>query len=67
MNFGKLGVVVGFMVMGMLLTVLDIAAAEYLCFGKLEPFLLCFVAGTTFSPLAECWQSRPPPSSDRWR
>ena len=59
-NYGKPGVVIGFMLIGMLLTVLDIAAAEYLHVGRLEPFLLCFVAGTTFLTRGGVLAVKPP-------
>jgi hypothetical protein len=59
-NFGKPGVFFGFVAIGMLLSVLDIAAAEYLYLGKFEEFLLCFVAGTTLLTVGGVLAESPP-------
>ncbi|HEV8060310.1 MAG TPA: hypothetical protein VGP68_10575 [Gemmataceae bacterium] len=59
-NYGKTGVLIGFTIIGILLSVLDIAAAEYLYLGRLEEFLLCFVAGSTFLTVGGVLAESPP-------
>lgn len=44
-NFGSLGVIIGFMVMGVLVTMLDQLAAERLAWGDLHGFVLFFLPG----------------------
>ena len=44
-NFGTLGVVLGFMFMGILVTTLDLAAAERLAVNDLHGFVLWFLPG----------------------
>ena len=46
-NFGEAGVLLGFAVLGALLSTLDFAAGEHLRSGNLEAFLLCYVPGQT--------------------
>ena len=44
-NFGTLGVIVGFLVMGVLVTAMDAAAAERLAMNNLHGFALWFLPG----------------------
>jgi hypothetical protein len=44
-NFGTLGVVLGFFMMGVLVTILDLAAAERLALNNLHGFVLWFLPG----------------------
>jgi hypothetical protein len=44
-NFGTLGVVLGFLVMGVLVTTVDLAAAERLALNNLHGFVLWFLPG----------------------
>jgi hypothetical protein len=44
-NFGTLGVIIGFLFVGVLVTVLDVAAAERLAMNNLHGFVLWFLPG----------------------
>ena len=44
-NFGTLGVVIGFIVMGATVTILDLMAAEHLARGDLQRFVLWYLPG----------------------
>jgi hypothetical protein len=47
-NFGTTGVVIGFMIIGLIVTTLDILATERLASGDLHGFVLCFLPGLAF-------------------
>jgi hypothetical protein len=59
-NYGKTGVLVGFAIIGAFLATLDVAAARYLYVGRIEEFLLCFVAGTTLLTVGGVLAESPP-------
>lgn len=59
-NFGRTGVVIGFLIIGMILSSIDIVAAENLYAGKLEAFLLWFVAGSTLLTVGGVLAESPP-------
>jgi hypothetical protein len=44
-NFGTPGVIIGFLIMGILVTTLDVAAAERLALNNLQGFVLWFLPG----------------------
>jgi hypothetical protein len=47
-NFGTTGVVIGFMIIGLIVTTLDILATERLANGDLHGFVLCYLPGLAF-------------------
>jgi len=47
-NFGTLGVILGFLAMGVIVTVLDVQAAERLAVGDLHGFVLWYLPGISF-------------------
>jgi hypothetical protein len=47
-NFGTTGVIVGFMIFGLIITTLDILATERLASGDLHGFVLFYLPGLSF-------------------
>jgi hypothetical protein len=50
-NFGTAGVIVGFMIFGLILTTLDVLATERLASGDLHGFVLFYLPGLSFLPV----------------
>jgi membrane protein implicated in regulation of membrane protease activity len=47
-NFGTTGVIVGFMIFGLIITTLDVLATERLASGDLRGFVLFYLPGLSF-------------------
>jgi hypothetical protein len=47
-NFGRKGVIIGFLILGIIIAVIDINSGHYLIMGNLQKFVLWFLPGTAF-------------------
>jgi len=44
-NFGRMGVIIGFLVLGIIVAIIDMRAGQYLLAGNLDKFILWFLPG----------------------